>query len=124
MSPKINLATSLIVFACLLSTGASADKYNFYFAQSAEDSNSDGVPDANAMNVKIINTSTYTTYDGDLSAYYALTYTDLVSQGNSSTNGAAYRAALDYIGSTKEVLDFVDKTLTLRKKFSLAAYRW
>ena len=105
----------LAFIASVVSSHAFADKYNFYFAQSAEDSNSDGIPDSNAMNVKIINTSTYTVYDGDLTAYYGLSYTDLVSQGNSTTSGAAYEASLDYMGSTKEVLDFVDTTLTIRE---------
>ena len=103
------------VLVSVISGPAFADKYNFYFAQSAEDSNSDGIPDSNAMNVKIINTSTYTVYDGDLTAYYGLSYTDLVSQGNLAVSGAAYTASLDYMGSTKEVLDFVDTTLTIRE---------
>ena len=109
------LLMTLAFVASTVSSPAIADKYNFYFAHTAEDSNSDGMPDTNAMNVKIINTSTYTVYDGDLTAYYGLSYTDLVSQGNSATSGAAYVANLDYIGSTKEVLDFVDTTLTIRE---------
>ena len=54
------LLMHLAFIASVVSSPAFADKYNFYFAQSAEDSNSDGIPDSNAMNVKIINTSTYT----------------------------------------------------------------
>ena len=107
---------SLLFFLILLQSNLSyADNYNFYFPQSSEDSNSDGIPDSNAMNVKIINTSTYTVYDGNLTDYYGLSYTDLVSTLNSNISGAAYEATLDYIGSGKEVLDFVDSTLTIRE---------
>ena len=107
---------SLLFFLILLQSNLSyADNYNFYFPQSSEDSNSDGIPDSNAMNVKIINTSTYTVYDGNLTDYYGLSYTDLVSTLNSNISGAAYQATLDYIGSGKEVLDFVDSTLTIRE---------
>ena len=94
---------------------AKADTYNFYFPQTAEDSNSDGIPDTAAMNVKIINTSTYTVYDGTLTGYYGLSYSDLVTAADTNTSGASYSASLDYMGSTKEVLDFVDSTLTIRE---------
>ena len=112
---KKNIFVLLIIFVCFLFKSSLADNYNFYFAQSSEDSNSDGIPDSNAMNVKIINTSTYTVYDGNLTDYYGLSYTDLVSTLNSNVSGAAYTATLDYIGSGKEVLDFVDSTLTIRE---------
>ena len=48
------------------------DNYQFYFPGNAEDSNSDGIPDTSAMNVKIVNTSTYTVYDGNLSGYVTM----------------------------------------------------
>ena len=51
------LLMHLAFIASVVSSPAFADKYNFYFAQSAEDSNSDGIPDSSAMNVKIINTT-------------------------------------------------------------------
>lgn len=110
---------SALALACLVGmaspTITHADNYNFYFPQSAEDSNSDGIPDTSAMNVKIINTSTYTVYDGTLTGYYGLSYSDLVTAADGGTAGAAYSASLDYMASTKEVLDFVDTTMTIRE---------
>lgn len=92
-----------------------ADNYNFYFAQSAEDDDSDGVPNSSAQTVKIINTSTYTVYDGNLSGYYALEYDDLAATITNGVTGSSYSASLDYMGSGKEVLDFAGSTLTVRE---------
>jgi hypothetical protein len=94
---------------------ALSDNYNFYFPQSAEDSDADGIPDASSMKVKIINTSTYTVYDGNLSDYYGLTYENLETALNNTVVGSSYSSSLDYMGSTKEVLDFTDSTLTIRE---------
>ena len=98
----------LVFINLLLHFNAFADNYNFYFAQSAEDSNSDGIPDTSAMTVKIVNTSTYTVYDGDLSDYYSLEYSDLEATLDESIAGTSYTADLDYTGSRKEVLDFIE----------------
>jgi len=107
--------TLLILFLLINMNKSYSDNYNFYFPQSAEDSDSDGIPDTSAMTVKIINTSTYTVYDGNLSDYYALNYRDLEETFDESIAGSSYSASLDYMGSTKEVLDFTDSTLTIRE---------
>lgn len=107
--------TITIIFLFFGANNAFADNYNFYFAQSAEDSNSDGIPDTSAMTVKIVNTSTYTVYDGNLSDYYSLEYSDLEATLDESIAGTSYTADLDYTGSRKEVLDFVGSNLTIRE---------
>ena len=107
--------TVSIIFLFFVINNSFADNYNFYFAQSAEDSNSDGIPDTSAMTVKIVNTSTYTVYDGDLSDYYSLEYSDLEATLDESIAGTSYTADLDYTGSRKEVLDFVGSNLTIRE---------
>ena len=106
------------IFLSLIANIAQGDNYQFYFPQNAEDSNGDGIPDTSAMNVKIVNTSTYTVYDGNLSGYYGLnasSYSGLVTQLNNGIAGSAYTATLDYTGSTKHLLDFTDSTLTIRE---------
>lgn len=92
-----------------------ADNYNFYFAQSADDDDGDGVPNTDDQTVKIINTSTYTVYDGTLTGYYALEYDDLAATITNGVTGSSYSASLDYMGSGKEVLDFAGSTLTVRE---------
>ena len=107
---------SLIFF--LITNFVQADNYQFYFPGNAEDSNADGIPDTSAMNVKIVNTNTYTVYDGNLSGYYGLnsaSYSGLVTQLNNGIAGSSYAANLDYTGSAKHLLDFVDSILTIRE---------
>ena len=76
-----------------------ADNYNFYFAQGADDDDGDGVPNTDEQTVKIINTSTYTVYDGTLTGYYALEYDDLAATITNGVTGSSYSASLDYMGS-------------------------
>ena len=86
------LATILTIFFYLIANTVQGDNYQFYFPQNAEDSNGDGIPDTSAMNVKIVNTSTYTVYDGNLSGYYGLnasSYSGLVTQLNNGIAGSA-----------------------------------
>lgn len=93
---------------------AFADKYNFYFPDGAMDDNSDGIPNADEQKVKIINTSTYTVYDGTLSGYYALEYSNLAST-LTNRDSSDWEASLDYMGSNQEVLDFAGSVLTIRE---------
>ena len=111
-----NLYFFLIVFVILFSFShkTSADSYNFYFPQTSEDDDGDGIPNEGSKNVQIINVSTYTVYDGDLSDYYSLTYSELESSADSENAGSAYSVTQDHSGSGIEVLDFIDTTLTLR----------
>jgi len=99
----------------ILNSNSFADKYNFYFPDSSMDDNSDGIPNTSEQKVKIINTSTYSVYDGTLSGYYALEYSDLASTLTNSNAGSDYEASLDYMGSNQEVLDFAGSVLTLRE---------
>ena len=94
---------------------AFADKYNFYFPDSSMDDNSDGIPNADEQKVKIINTSTYTVYDGTLSGYYALEYSNLASTLTNLNPSSDYESSLDYMGSNQEVLDFAGSVLTIRE---------
>src|SRR5210317_2212405 len=94
---------------------AFADKYNFYFPDGAMDDDSDGIPNADEQKVKIINTSTYTVYDGTLSGYYALEYSDLASTLTNLNPSSDFEASLDYMGSNQEVLDFAGSVLTIRE---------
>ena len=101
-------------FLSIIGSSAFADQYNFYFPSSgADDSNSDGIPDVSAQVVKIINASTYTTIDGDLSGYYQLEYSDLKTAADAT--GSSYTLSQDYFGSTKEVLDFIGNNLVIRE---------
>ena len=105
------LATAILSLASHL---AIADQYNFYFPDGgADDSNGDGIPDVSAQVVKIINASTYTTIDGDLSGYYQLEYSDLKSAADAT--GSTYALSQDYFGSAKEVLDFIGSNLVIRE---------
>ena len=102
------------VVLALISCTTAADQYNFYFPDGgADDSNGDGVPDVSAQVVKIINASTYTTFDGDLSGYYQLEYSGLKAAADAT--GSTYTLSQDYFGSTKEVLDFVGSNLAIRE---------
>lgn len=94
---------------------AFADKYNFYFPDSSMDDNSDGIPNADEQKVKIINTSTYTVYDGTLSGYYALEYSNLARTLTNLNPSSDYESSLDYMGSNQEVLDFAGSVLTIRE---------
>jgi len=104
----------LLIPAILISTLVNADQYNFYFPQSAE-SDDDGIPLEASRTVKIINASTYTTYDGNMSGYYDLGYGDLQSAANNAVTGASFSVDTDYTGTTQEVLDFVGSNLTVRE---------
>ena len=102
------------VALALISFGAMADQYNFYFPDGgADDTNGDGIPDVSAQVVKIINASTYTTFDGDLSGYYQLSYSALKAAADAT--GSTYALSQDYFGSPKEVLDFVGSNLAIRE---------
>ena len=94
---------------------AFADKYNFYFPDNSMDDNSDGIPNTDEQKVKIINTSTYTVYDGTLSGYYALEYSNLASTLTNLNPLSDYESSLDYMGSNQEVLDFAGSVLTIRE---------
>ena len=94
---------------------AFADKYNFYFPDNSMDDNGDGIPNTDEQKVKIINTSTYTVYDGTLSGYYALGYSNLASTLTNLNPLSDYESILDYMGSNQEVLDFAGSVLTIRE---------
>jgi len=104
----------LLIPAILISNLVNADQYNFYFPLSAE-SDGDGIPLEASRTVKIINASTYTTYDGNMSGYYDLGYGDLQSAANNAVTGASFSVDTDYTGTTQEVLDFVGSNLTVRE---------
>ena len=104
----------LVLFLGQISA-SSADQYNFYFPQFSEYTVSSDVPDADARVVKIINASTYTTIDGDLSGYYGLSYSALDTAGNNYDSSAAFEASIDFTGTSQEVLDFVGTDLTIRE---------
>ena len=62
----------------VLAQTANADLYQIYFAQQAE------LGKNTANKVKIINTNSYTTYDGDMSGFYNRTYANLRTEATSS----------------------------------------
>jgi len=103
-----------LISVILISTLANADQYNFYFPQGAE-TDGDGNVLPGSKKVKIINASTYTTYDGNMSGYYDLGYGDLQSAANSAASGSDHQVSADFTGTSVEVLDFVGSNLTIRE---------
>ena len=99
----------------ILASSVAADQYNFYFPLSAEMDESGTLPLAASQTVKIINASTYTTIDGDLSGYYGLTYDSLETAGDAYDSAATFGVSVDYTGTTQEVLDFVGSNLSVRE---------
>lgn len=90
---------------------ANADDYQIYFTDNAEVT-SNG-PYVNY--VKIINTSSFTTFDGNLSGYYSQTFANLDAAATDAT-GLPYASAtiVDLASAPVSVLDFTGSNLKLR----------
>ena len=104
----------LLIPAILISTLVNADQYNFYFPGGAE-KDGDNMILEGSKTVKIVNASTYTTYDGNISGYYDLSYAALATAGDTRTPGSRHQVDFDYSGTDQQVLDFVGSNLTLRE---------
>lgn len=88
-----------------------ADEYQIYFTDNAEiTSNGQYV-----NYVKIINTSSYTTFEGNLSGYYSQTFAALDAAATTAT-GLNYASAMvvDLSSAPVSVLDFTGTNLKLR----------
>ena len=111
---KMKHTKLLLIPAILISTLVNADQYNFYFPGGAE-KDGDNMILEGSKTVKIVNASTYTTYDGNISGYYDLSYAALATAGDTRTPGSSHLVDFDYGGSDQQVLDFVGSNLTLRE---------
>ena len=102
----------LIVVSSFYSNPCLADLYQIYFAESSEISSSGAYVDY----VKIINTNSYTTYDGNIAGFYDQTFTDLEEAAEAATSGSTYGAALntDQASSPITILDFTGTNLKFR----------
>lgn len=94
---------------CALGQTASADLYQIYFAQQSE------LGQNTANKVKIINTNSYTTYDGDMSGFYNRTYQALETAATNAWGEQAGAAAINDPSSAPiTVLDFVGTKMKVR----------
>jgi hypothetical protein len=91
-----------------------ADVYQFYFPNQAV---GPGTPIEQWANAKVINTSSYTTYDGKLTGFYTLDFTNLEEPARLANPGANYGAAVRYDTAVSPItiLDFVGTNLKIRK---------
>lgn len=93
----------------ILATQANADLYQVYFAQSSELGNS------SSNYVKIINTNSFTTYDGDMTGFYSRSYSALSSAGTTAWAETASAAAInDPSSAPLTILDFTGTKLKVR----------
>ena len=102
----------IISLFILISSSANADLYQVYFTDQAEISSNGQYVDY----VKIINTSSFTTYDGDLSGYYSQTFTPLDAAATAANPGETYASAAihDQSSAPLTVLDFTGTNLKFR----------
>ena len=93
----------------VLAQTANADLYQIYFAQQAE------LGQNTANKVKIINTNSYTTYDGDMSGFYNRTYANLRTEATSSWGENATASGVnDPASAPITVSDFVGTKMKIR----------
>lgn len=103
---KTLTTTGIIAIAA---TQARADLYQVYFAQSSELGNS------SSNYVKIINTNSFTTYDGNMTGFYSRSYSALSSAGTTAWGETASAAAVnDPSSAPMTVLDFTGTKLKVR----------
>ena len=110
----MNYIKLLLIPVFFISTLIYADQYNFYVPGGAE-TDGDGNVNEGSKTVKIINASTYTTYDGNISGYYDLDYSALKTTANTLSAGSDHVYQADFTGTTQEVLDFVGTKLSIRE---------
>ena len=103
---KFLTTTATITIAA---TQASADLYQVYFAQSSELGN-------NSSNyVKIINTNSFTTYDGNMTGFYNRSYAALDAAATAAWGERASGASInDPAAAPITVLDFTGSILKVR----------
>ncbi len=101
----------LLSLIALTPTISSADEYQIYFTDNAEITSNGQYVNF----VKVINTSSYTTFDGDLSGYYSQSFAALDTAAT-TTNGVTYASAMvhDLSSAPVSVLDFTGTNLKMR----------
>ena len=93
----------------ILATQATADLYQVYFAQNSELGNS------TSNYVKIINTNSFTTYDGNMTGFYNRSYAALDAAATAAWGERASGASInDPAAAPITVLDFTGSILKVR----------
>ena len=107
-----NLRVAFSLLLLVSSGSAKADLYQIYFAENSEISSAGAYVDY----VKIINTNSFTTYDGNISGFYDQSFSDLEAAAEAATAGSTYGAALnkDQASSPITILDFTGTNLKFR----------
>lgn len=95
-----------------MSGRALADVYQIYFTDQAEITGGGEYVDY----VKIINTSSYTSYDGNISGYYNQDFTRLENAASDANSGESFGAAMvhDQSSAPISVLDFTGTNIKFR----------
>jgi YadA-like membrane anchor domain len=107
------------IFSLIFISNTYADTYQFYFPTDAM--RTSGSLPIEWAKAKVINTSSYTTYDGKMQGYYSLDFTDLEAPATAANPGKTYGAAVRYDNAISQIsiLDFVGTNLKIRKNYAV-----
>ena len=105
--------------AALLPLSAVADTYQFYFPTNAMINSNQ--PTADWAKAKIINTNSFTTFDGRIDGYYNLNFADLETPASLANGGQQFGAAVRYdpASSPITILDFAGTSLKIRQNAAI-----